>query len=1763
MAFKYDKPYIQLMKIDNKKNLEIINLAYDMNSQDILQAMLINKISLSIISDNNDNNLIHNTLLNDNINKTEFTRLNFIKFLVQNNVNPEQPNSDNQTPLHLACQKQYYTIVKYLVEDCYCNVNYKDNNGLTPLYWLLIGNIKIFEEKENRDLILPNKKDSEPNKEEKLEIKKKILRLIENEPYLKSLEESIYEFLKNNDEIKNILLDNSKRIGETFRLNESPTPEKTNKEFMEIQKNKIEQIGEKMWNKFPNSDRIELHNTEKDSWPNDTQYGIIKNSNYKNELKKDIHNLADDFIKDINTIFENKDKYKEKDLMIEYTNDIAANFFNNNNLIPNHINELIYQYEDFNDPISFDPWNTLHKDNIVNEALDFADNIIDLENLSFIGGSRNITINHQLLIKNDYDASGIRFYTNFDNINEFVPIFILLDEIQNSNIQDQFKKLFLFIFLIDLNLININNANVNNNYLFEFILNNNINIIINILNQNNTRHFINFMNFINKYINKLNNPLIALELYNDYLKLKCIENQIDLSNLSCEIHILVIKFIATLINKDCTYIGFKKTLLFENVLINYNNIYTSVSNRLLILPILFLYIICSDEGILSRNLNNINTIDQFNSDINRIIDFSVIKDKSQILIIRDIAKALSKINNENQNDNQNNLNKNPNISLKQNIINLIYEIYNNLDNKVPLIILSDFFYLIEDFTLLDLYLNNDINTMINIINSKIVNFNSINTNDKILFFLNLQIPPSYQGYLFCLMDYNNNHDNIINNKFFEAKTLGLFYKGILPQLELKTINRVNTFDYFRLEINNNQILFNPNFPPDNMYNNLLINNTQLFIDQNGYYVNQHLIPLPFNYLFFFPRYIKEDPLTNLIYYKYVDGQYRPPYIKSLENMKNKYNKILYDLLEKIVKTENDSYYVFLTKLKNEKKINDISKQYFEYYKIIYQINNYQQIINFENKMFNINNFNDSLNKINGIIYLYYYLSSIEKKEKLKIPKFLFYKLGDPKFYLIDKSNTELKLPNDLVGGDKSNNQIKKISNKNINLNFDNDIINNFIMSIGLNNFIKNSNDGFISNFNDSIPPSIEVVLDKYYEYNKIKMIIDVLNKDNVDIENSIKTLIEKYNFVIDNTRKKQYYNLLFAQYIEEIIKDQSTLYLSKAVNKILANDITKIIDIDTKMSGLIDNIFKNTNIDFTIINAINSEELFSNYYLFLNKDIKKECQFLIYPNEYSTTNILKQKYCLTINHKIIELLVNNNADPYILDNDLQSILNPIMKTYYHPAINILRKLDIDYINYNLPKDPLFILKQESLIHIKKILDYELSYMNTIKNFVGPQLNEIKNIILSNEKFGNNVINYIDESFYMAFYLINEYLTDHLWKFTNTYTNQNMKDIFSIIKNNEINISNNYLVSLFINKKIKEPIQKNNSKIVMKEYYNNISNEIKEINQKIINIQKEKDQINDIIDKNIKKTLLSKNTKTQNEYHKILKEKRNLINTLSKNMNILKYENLNIRNQNKKKIIETYNNIFDIESGPYNKIWSILFSEEKLLEESWNLSLLKILIKEKQILENNNLKDKNSIDYSDFLIINNYYSHIKDISFEYFEGSRFIENNKILSYTYYILIHLTQNIICFNIEMLLRNYLLKYFYDLDPKIDINAIFDKIEYLLTSKNVTNKSINDILYKDIPEKFVKNSVKLFKNQNEKLQFEEESIKEILNDLFNLLTVSDISIPKDTIFMNILNKDLSEYFDNFVQKLILNWYVVIENTLKFVINQYRINQTIYELIK
>ena len=144
MAYRYDKPYRTLINIDNQKIIELFELINQMDTQQLIQYSLLNNIPLSIQLPSG-HNLIHQVLLNNDKLKTEINKLNVIKYLVQNEVNPDEPTRDNQTPIHISCQKQYELITKYLINDCNVDLNYKDNNGFTALHYLLIGNINLYD----------------------------------------------------------------------------------------------------------------------------------------------------------------------------------------------------------------------------------------------------------------------------------------------------------------------------------------------------------------------------------------------------------------------------------------------------------------------------------------------------------------------------------------------------------------------------------------------------------------------------------------------------------------------------------------------------------------------------------------------------------------------------------------------------------------------------------------------------------------------------------------------------------------------------------------------------------------------------------------------------------------------------------------------------------------------------------------------------------------------------------------------------------------------------------------------------------------------------------------------------------------------------------------------------------------------------------------------------------------------------------------------------------------------------------------------------------------------------------------------------------------------------------------------------------------------------------------------------------------------------------------------------------------------------------
>jgi hypothetical protein len=81
--------FIGIRKKNKVKIAELFNLISNMNSESIKQFSLVNKISLNV-KDPEYNNLIHKVLLDDN-KKSEYQRLNMIKFLVNENINPDEP----------------------------------------------------------------------------------------------------------------------------------------------------------------------------------------------------------------------------------------------------------------------------------------------------------------------------------------------------------------------------------------------------------------------------------------------------------------------------------------------------------------------------------------------------------------------------------------------------------------------------------------------------------------------------------------------------------------------------------------------------------------------------------------------------------------------------------------------------------------------------------------------------------------------------------------------------------------------------------------------------------------------------------------------------------------------------------------------------------------------------------------------------------------------------------------------------------------------------------------------------------------------------------------------------------------------------------------------------------------------------------------------------------------------------------------------------------------------------------------------------------------------------------------------------------------------------------------------------------------------------------------------------------------------------------------------------------------------------------------
>lgn len=1753
MANRFDKPYRTLINIDYQKIIELFELINQLDTQQIIQYSLNYNIPLNVQLQNG-NNLIHQVLMNNDKTKNEINKLNVIKFLVHHEVNPDEPNKENQTPIHIACHQQYELISLYLIKDCVVDLNYKDNNGLTALHYLLCGKISLYEKKENTNLISFEKKGNIDKKTKILKIKKQIYDMIKDEPFLKSLENTIYDTLVNNPHINNKIvemeetinsssinkeIENEENINKIITSTESSNPLKENKEIIAIYKDAITKNIKELWGDFKNTDKLKLHIPTTDSYKINTtdKIGILTNVNIKKILKNDINNTVDTLITTFDNHFNENSNLNTYDMTLLLEN-IYQNFYNNTDPTiyvitqPNHIiyngailpNGNLIPFQ--NEPEYISILNDLQNDHKHDNAFDFADNIINLKTREFIGGSRNLSLNN---ITNNYNNIVLRDL--FDNELDY---------------KLKFKKLFTFVILDDYN--QINNIITRGN-LITFI-DNITNIDITSIEQgyigNNIIPFI--IEYVKKYINLLDNNKYTTEIYHEYTKLLCYINPIPSSNLEGHYNILVMNFMSCLMNYQYTFDNFIANLTFYLMNDTYDNINNNI-DKIYFLQKTFLKFIDPLEDDTPPHNTYSNII------INKIEDIKYRNIISNILLcILAIYNIPISVNNYNK-------------YIKE-IIEDLYILFNSGYIKVSKIMLCDFIYIIYDIYNYELFkdiiyeknINNnniDFNYFKNIILNQEICTNLINLSDnnklQILYKILLSnIPPSFQYcvymYIQILNEYDINdptNDNITNfyfNKFKESVHLKLHYMGTLLELD-------RTF----IEINNN-----------------------LFLDfANRQYNNNNIssLPLPFNYVLNYNNnngiYILIDKYTNINnnfysnYFIYQENQYRPSTIVIYYNLLiNVFNKITNILTSILYSDTHASFSSFFSSIKTG-KILDISK----YYLCLYQIINilikkqdmihillknidYQKINIIRNRsgdnlknvidnieILDITKITEFLNKLNGYIFLYYYLNSTSNE--LKIPKFSYYRVDTSKFYYLDSGN-ELELPYEEIVDYTSNTFIKSniINNSNNGqVNYFKDYLEHLLLK---NNIIKNKQ--YKQQKQASIPPSLDNMLNIYFEYNKIILFknINTTTLNCVDILNKIKELIDDTKLNIEHIDAHKHFYLF--KLVEEIIKDQCYLYTEKAINKYLK--ITNNISINS-----INQFYDINDFDTNIKINIEDHYLYNNYYIFKNNYIKL-CDYIIYPNEYNSNVILKQRYCLKINQTLLNEILNHNVDPYIIDDYGNSIINPIEKTYHYESIMTLKNNDIDLYRYEGTKNPYDNLKSENLNHINKLINGN-NYNEYISNFTSSQFDEIKIILHSNNDFGYNIINYLELSFKTCFYIINEYLTDSLWSFTDYFLFNDMQDIFNITLNKKDNIHINYLMNII--EEIDIPFS--NGYIILNDYLTNLNSELTEKRQELSKYIKLSSEYNT---NNLISFVQDINIKISNTRNAIINIQTKINNITI--YNLIKPVYNNTKNFNE--IIETYQIISD--KGVYIKCWEELFNDTNnndYLKKSWNLDLIKILEKEQEII-NNNLIEQN-IEYK---IINNFYKQLEIVGKSYFEDSNYIDNNKPKKFVFNLLVHLTSTFICYNIEMILRDLLMKYFINLNLNDDFSRINDRINYLLeSSKNIiNNKNFIDILYNEIPIDFVQNSCNLFKNSNDKKTFESKSIKEILNDLFDILSIGEIiSIPSNSKFMEILKNNLSDYFDLFIQKLINNWLVVIENIFKFSINQYRINKTILELIK
>ena len=958
-------------------------------------------------------------------------------------------------------------------------------------------------------------------------------------------------------------------------------------------------------------------------------------------------------------------------------------------------------------------------------------------------------------------------------------------------------------------------------------------------------------------------------------------------------------------------------------------------------------------------------------------------------------------------------------------------------------------------------------------------------------------------------------------KLNESRHLGLYYKGLIPYLQ--SISNITLHDNHPIAKKEIKLLLNPK--SWNLLNDKIDKGDIPII---GNYIDSGSIAAP----------KKLNINEKLNYYSYTIVKCRPPLEESIKilGLRNKNNLIT--ILSKIT-SNKDSDNSLINLIDSNSRL---AKVFTDIYSPIMILG---ELIDFEDEKTKINKLIDDIimnvNKYNSYILLYYYL--MNKDKLIKLPKFNYYeipKIGKTgKFLYFDDDNNNLNL--------------NRFDSSNVPDSPESDIPKNINSSViyhkGVPLFrrlIRNLNDNFfkdkyiikkeslVRSKNVGLPPSIASILEEFYKYNLILLLKEQFDDFLANANNSILADVKEIKDEFDITNNDVLTYFTIGKIIEELISEHSKDYIQKQSFRIVTKLLKKI---DTENPSQFPNFSTSSMIvksdDFSLmlnntnlpdsITKINITDLnLFNLYQFSKEEniVDNNIIFIIYPDEYANSELLTSKYKLTLNREIYKKLLESNINPYLLDLNNQSAVFPILKVHNYSIVKELKTF-IDYREYS-DVNALDFLIEEYNNHYTLITNKENDFNKWLSNFVIYQKNEVKTLILSNDKFGNNVPNYLEDSFEIVLYLTSQYLSESINKMpTNLQTkiktafnhtidfkkylfiNENLPDVYSSEKDN-------FLQDLIDNKQI-------------------------EIN-KIIKLY---EKLNDGSNKDALK----------NRKLKIESEIANYDSLMDKNK-------ISKKSVDNSKILDRYNSL-KYNEGTMTKALSKLIKSDKL-NESLDLLIFNFYKKESELI--NTIKTTKSLDsmYIDC------YENINNLCEIYFTFGNYSENNKVLKFSLELLQFMTKHFIIFPYIIILKKTLYAYFQSIYPNFDIDDISNRINFCFDYDFVYGgklKKLEEHLFTIVVDKLVTNSVRKFANNQEELEFVSENISEILDNIILLFTINPIMpIPVNSkFFVNM--KEINAYFDTFIPKTILNWLVIIENTYKFNINQGRIVRCIFNL--